>query len=294
MAPNAKTLTLELIDQRPSGFVLEGTTGAADDERISAPNKYFLLTQSVVKEPTKDGGYRYRNIRHISGCETIYVDEQKAQGVTPNPELDQIVFENGLLLVANEGRDRSKFAYLMACEFNFNNPHRPEHAEPKFRVIEKEKKAEQFLHNISDKLQAMSILTSLSERMENGFSYNNEKIDFMCSLHGVHGYETPGEKLQALVFVAEADPKKFIDSVANARSSYKVDIAEAERFNVISMAGDHASFMDGGLKFFKFTQKTAAKRSEELVDFFLTRGGEQYAQLKTALDAAKTREAALA
>lgn len=288
----SKTLTLELINQRPSGFVLEGTSGD-DAVRISAPNKCFIPVESVIKVDQPDGGYSYEKIRHIEGCPYLLVSDQVKHNWKPNPSNDQIVFENGVLLVANEGRDRSRFAYLLACEFNGNNKDRPESAEPIFRVIEKEKEAEKFLHSVTDKLEAMAILSSLSDKMEEGFSYNEEKIDYMCSLHGLHGYEGYAEKLQSLMYIADANPKQFIESVANARASYKVDIALAEKYSVISLAGEHASFNEGGLKFFKFTQKQAAKRQEELIDYFLTRGDEHYKQMKVALEAKKTAELAL-
>lgn len=294
MAPKAKTLTLQLIDQRPSGYVLEGSTGLEEGDRISAPNMYFLKTESVVKEVSEDGGYKYRKIRHIEGCETIFVDEQVRAGIIPNPDRDKIVFDNGLLLVANEGLDRSRYAYLLACEFNENNPNRPGTAIPKFRVIEKEKEAEKFLISLDDKIKAFNILASLSTENASGFSYNEAKIDYLASLHGITSVESHAEKLQQLMYMAEANPTNFISSVANARESYKIDVVLAQQHNVISFAGDNASFLDGGLKFYKFESKQAAKRVDELVDYFLERGGDDYKTMKMALEAAQKKAVELA
>lgn len=293
----SKTLTLELADRRQSGWVMEGTQGTRDEERLDSPNIYFLPLESVVKMTEDAPGYpkgSYRPIRHIEGCNTIYKDEQEKLNIKPNYDRDVIIFSKGICLVPEEGRDRSRYAYLQACEYNANNKDRPETAVPLFRVIEKEVEAVKSLVNMDNKLEAYRLLSTLRDKMDSGYSYNNERIDFMCSLFGISGVESYAEKLEQLQWRAEADPTKFVDSVLNKRSEVKVVILEAEKFNVIAVTGDFASFVDGGLQFYKFNSSKKPAKIEELVDYFLLPKGQDHSnQMNIRLEKAKLKELSL-
>ena len=287
-------LTLELVDRQPSGWVKEETKGTANEVRLDAPSTYFLPPISKVKDP-KDGSYK--TIRHIEGCPYLDIDEQKAKGWSPNPDRDSIVFINGVLLVADDGLDKSRYAYLKACEYNANNPDRPDNADKIFKVIEKEKAAEQYMAAMDSRFEAYKLLGELrSKAGSSGYEYDTEKIDFMCELHGIGGLDTDIEKLAKLQMLAEANPSKFVDSVLNKRSAIKVAINDAVKFSVLSLDGNHASFMgDGGKNILEFSSKKKAEKIEELSDFFLLpRGKADYEQMVIATTAAKEKELAIA
>jgi hypothetical protein len=297
MATKQKILALELSDRRKSGWIMEGTQGTYNEECLDAPNIYFLPLESVTIMKEDVPGFpagSYRPIRHIEGCNTIYKDEQEKLNIKPNHDRDVIIFSKGVCLVPDQGRDKSRYAYLQACEYNANNKDRPETAVPVFRVIEKEVEAVKSLVNMDNKLEAYRLLSTLREKMDSGYSYNNERIDFMCSLFGVSGVESYAEKLEQLQWRAEADPTKFVDSVLNKRSEVKVTILEAEKFNVIALTGDFATLVDGGRQFYKFSSNKKPAKMEELVDYFLLpKGQDDCNQMNIRLEKAKLKEVSL-
>lgn len=294
-APQPKILVLELVDRKKSSFILEDTFGTPEQKHLDAPSAYYLKNISIEKVKDGKGGHTYKKLRYINGCDTPYFDEQVEKNFKPNPNMDVIEVKNGNLTVVRNGRDIGLYEYLMKCEFNESNENRPEGAEVKFRVLDTQKDSTKVLDNMYSEMEAMKAVYALGTKTKDGYIWDEEKIDYLCSLFSIDPTSEYATKVNHLLSLAKSQPQGFIKSIANVTASMQVEVAQAMQWQVVSISGDHASFMDGGKKFHSFKATNNEGKIQELVDYFLTRKGQNdYKTMAISTIHAKEKEGAVA
>lgn len=288
-------IVCELTDRKKSSFVLEETLNTPEQKHLDAPSSYYMKTRSVMKVETEGGGFEYKVIRYINGVDIIDFNEQEKRGMKPNPNEDVIEFKNGNLTVVRTGRTIGLYEYLKNCEFNGANENKPESAEVKFTVLDRQKDSKKVLNVMFDEMEAMRAISSLGTKTKDGYMWEEEKIDYLCSLFGIFDAESYEEKVTKLSYMAKANPESFTKIISDKSSNIKVAVASAVEFSVISLGGDQASFTDNGKKFYTFKTKSREDRTQELVDYFLTKKGENdYKTMAMATNYAKEKSAAVA
>lgn len=272
-------MTFELTDSQPSSYVMDGP-GIDDFDNldmtpvISFPSLRMIRRTSRVKYviPAKDGRpatFGYKKIRYIKGCPTIDFDEQVKMGVQPNYLDDLIKFSNGHLTSVREG-DISLYDYLMKCEYNVDAPNRPDDAIDIFKQLDviKDAKDEDDIADL--KYRAGAILQELKIKNANGFSYKKELLEFYCSLFKMPKFESgfESEAWVALAQFADAQPAKFLNSLADSRSLTEAEVFMAVSTGVIIIDNVRAYFADGeGFIMAVDKDNTPAQNGNELVDF---------------------------
>lgn len=288
MSKKDSVLVIELTDRRDSGYVKEGTQGTIFEQRLNSPSARRIKTTSVVKQ--SDGSYR--QIRHIAGCPTIFVDEQDAKGYKPNGIEDNIWIENGSKTIVNLGRTMSMYRYLKACEFNGTNDQRPEGAEVMFKELNIQEEAKKELASQDVSMRAFDMTVGLATATKDGkWIFEEERIDYMCNLFLIAGLESYEEKVLGLRALAAARPKYFLDLIGDTRSNTRAHIGQAIQYKVLDISGPHASFVANGANIIKFNSKEKNERIDQLVDYLLGKKGEDsYQTLLAATEQAKVNQ----
>lgn len=290
MEQTPPVLVLQLANLQNSTFYKEGT----EDKPVyvNAPGLRFIPSYGVMKNPDKKVK-SYVRIRYIAGCDEIRVLEQDKAGIKPNPMEDKIVFKNGDLIVIGAGRDLGLYNFLKACEWNADNPDRPEHATPIFKELRVEEKSEQVIKSVRRRAEAINLVQSLTSETEKGeLMYDEESIMSLGKLFGYSGLSLP-EQVEKLYEEAVTNPEGLMSSIADKKNIVRVDVAQGLELAVINMEGTHAAFSETSATFMKFKSKDQKARKEELTKFFLTPEGEDaYAEMKSKVLTAK--EVALA
>lgn len=272
-----KVLVIELVNQQPSNFVLDGAGENSDlPTHISAPNARKIRNKSKVAYTVEDGPdkgmTKLRAIRYIKGCDLIYVDEQNAAGYTPNPQADVIWILNGKLTVIETAGDIGLFRYLKKFEGNVNNPDRPEAAEDVYQEINTEIEAVQMENIFDDEIKVMKYLDSLKTKVgENQYEYNEDAISFLASLFKLPPFTT-GYKSEAWVELAlkgKEDPKRFLNTIASTVAVIEADVNQALSKGVIGLDDEKAFFVSDSKVITAFSAHSSSdERRIDLVDFF--------------------------
>lgn len=288
--PRIEVLTLELTNRQNSTYMREGTERSPNPEFLDAPGNYFLKNISVEKQPDNS----YKKLRYIAGCDTPYADEQDKMGVKPNPAQDQIIFKKGVLFVPRSGRTVGLYEFLQKCEFNQNNKNRPEHAEPIFREIREQEQAREVLNDIYVKKEALDMVFALGSKVGNEYNWDTAKIDSLCLLFALPPIESYDKKVETLMQIADAKPQLFLATIANRNKSVLIDIADAQKHNVLSLAGGSASLTATNTKILNFKSKDKNSQTEELADYLNSqKGTTDYKTLRMQLEMAKENAAAV-
>ena len=117
-----------LADQHKSPYIKEGTENTAHPEHLSAPRLLRVPNTGKRIIPHEEAGYIDVPIRYIHNETEIDLAEQKKKGypdVMAHNSMDDIYFENGTLVVANDGSTRTLFRYLTENIENRDAPNRP-------------------------------------------------------------------------------------------------------------------------------------------------------------------------
>src|SRR5687768_10551276 len=108
-------MILELIDQRNSGFIKDGTENTMFHEELKCPNILWIPNSGYMAEKVKEGDVEYtinKEIRWIKNCSIIDVAEQEKRGIKPNRTEDKIPFDKGRAVVVRDGSTASLYDYL--------------------------------------------------------------------------------------------------------------------------------------------------------------------------------------
>jgi DNA-binding protein YbaB len=275
-------LVLELVDRKPSSFVLKGTENNPEPDRLDTSSDYVLLNDSTVLVAADKKGEpkKRKKTRWISGSDVILVEEQKKLGINPNPLTDLIVFKFGRLSVERSGNTVGLYDFLKSYDGNVSNPDRPENVMEIFREIDTAVEAEESISDINDLSKAISYLAALqTEKGGQGsgaktFEYKSEKLVWLCKLFNLTTGESDPERLKGLMARAQTNPETFNATVEDASSDLKVIIKTAREMGVIMMDTELVSFADDKSVICKLKSKAMNDKIDELAEFLRSGDGE--------------------
>lgn len=264
-ATAANVLVIEIVNQQPSNFFLDGAQSDDADlpSVISAPNARKIKNTTKIKYVDNDGKEKLKKLRYIKGCDEIEVDKQVAAGYAPNPSQDSIWVLNGKLTVVESGSDIGLYLFLKAHENNVSNPDRPDNAVDIFTEIDTSLDALKIESLFDEETKILKYLSTLKRDNGNFTEYNHDALEFLCSLFKLPAYDknSPSEAWVDVAMFAKANPKKFFNGLANAKSMIESEVRQALEIGVISI-DDTKAFFDDGKKTiigFKSTQSTDDK-----------------------------------
>lgn len=300
-----KVLILELLDKRDSSWELEDSRNQGAPVFLDSANAYFIYPESkvLVSSPTKENPDRMvaRKIRYIKGAGTIFVDEQKELGITPNPQIDNqdLVFEHGKkTVIYDDDLDINKdlYSYLMNYEGNRDNPNRPKDATPIFYVIDTEKKAEGELPDFSALKEAMSIMDALVTKVgsdRKDWQYDESRIDAYSRIFNLNMSDGHKTRLQQLGSIAQKDPELFCRTISDYRSLLKELVKKAFEMNVIAALDSKITWASGGV-LIPMRSKKDSNMVEDVVNHLLIpENKKDYEMLLSAVDTAERKSVAL-
>lgn len=240
---------LEYCDKRNSGFVKKGTEGTPFHDELNCPSVAWIPSRGKTAVIEIINGVEtnvYKEIRWINGCNTIDVEEQDRKGIKPNPKEDLIVFEKGFATIPKEGSTLSLYDYLEKVFFNGNSAGRPDHIEPLYKVMQLDKQAEEINESDVEMADAIQLVSSL--RIKTGdkktpYKYNEERLSSICDICQVHA-DTAAQKLYALMSLAKAKPRWFLDLVVKFEQTILTEVAHALELKVVMFDGNAAVYSE--------------------------------------------------
>lgn len=243
----APTLFIELIDQRDSGWVLDGTAGTSRETRLTSPSAEFIPNRGyrLVKVKNEHGEEEWINqpIRYIKNSPTLSVEEQQRRNILPakNKLEDKIIVKRGNFSVVREGAHIALYDYLLESFYNGSNPNRPDTAKALYRVIELGKREEAVNERKLAVAEAIQFLGTLYTRQGKEFRYKEDKINSLCQMFQVFA-ETPSGKINGLMAHAEKDPMDFLDKALRFEETLAMEVAQALELNVIRFEGNNVVY----------------------------------------------------
>lgn len=246
-AKKPEVLLLEIADQAPSGFYRDGTKGTAEEQQLTAPSIMWIPAESYKCEIDPQTGLKKNvKIRYISNCDEIDPLVQEKMGYKPNTKEDKILLKAGINAIVESESTIGLYRYLKASFFNASNANRSDKATPLYREVNITKTAEEF--NDLDELRHEAEAYLFKLRVKKGdkaYMYNEDKLAAICSLFNVSGQaDEPSTRFVALMAIAKAKPKEFLDQVATLENVVSNEVAYALQLNVIRFDGNTALFTD--------------------------------------------------
>lgn len=291
---NVEVMYLEVLDKKPSGFIMNGTENTPYEQQLMAPTVQWVDARGKMAVYDEKKVRHDIEIRFINGCDSIIPKEQDDRGFKPNRLEDKIPFTNGFVTVRREGGSIGLFDYLKNAYWNADNPDRPSSATARYREVKLDKKATAFLDEDELMTQAKSIVYSL--RINSGtkglYKYDTEKIDALCRLLSV--WEQSNEtKLIVLLEKARTNPKGFLEIVSKSTQTVITEITYAIDLNVIRFDGNTAQYSEGNKVIFSMGNEKMKEdaKIEKLASFLLTeQGNAALTEIRTRLEVAKEKE----
>lgn len=237
----------EIVDKKPSGFILDGTGGTTYQQELNAPSVQWISAQGKTCEKDGEGIAHYREIRFINGCDSIIPEEQDKRGFVTKRLMDKIPMENGFMTVVREGNTIGLYDYLEKSFWNWDNPDRPSTADARYREVKMDKKAEMLLDDDEIETRAKAIVYSLRKNTghpKTPYQYDEDRIDTICRLVNVWD-QSPETKLVKLLQVAIQTPKDFIQIVEKSEQTIITEVSHALEMNVINFDANTAQFSEG-------------------------------------------------
>lgn len=302
MTSKAPVLFLELVDQRPSGFVLDGTNNTPFYQELHAPNISWIPADGFMSEMKKEkvNGKEVeirhnKRIRYIKNENDIDFASQEKRGIKPAPHEDKIPFEKGYATIVGEGSTIGLYNYLSVVFYNAGAPNRPDTATPIFRVLDLNKKAEEFNESdieMADAIKLAGELYTSTGKKDNPYIYDEDRIDAIARILNVIG-ETPTIKLRAIIVTAKNRPRWFLDNVVKFEQIIFTEVSHALQLDVIEFDGNTAQYK-GGAKIIKSlgTEKLSqTDKVEKLASYLKTNDGTRaLTELRAAIEFAKEKQ----
>ena len=234
---------IELVDRKGSGFIQDGTENTKNPIELNSPSQKYIANQGWRKATKvvdgKSVSYNER-IRYIRNEREISVEKQKLFGIEPSalPKEDKIVITGGEAVIARVRGNEGLFDFFKDSFYNESNPDRSPKATAVYRVVEKDKEAEEDIEDDIALADALNYLNALSQKVgEKSYRYNEEKIDGLCQLFTVFA-DTPATKLRSLIVFAKTTPLKFMQAVTKWEQITQTEITHALQLNVIKFDGN--------------------------------------------------------
>jgi hypothetical protein len=295
-------LVFELCDMRDSNYSKDED---ADEGRGRSPINYCtrrLMNNSSI-EVWEEGQWKRKKTRYIKGCDEYLVEKQAQMGVIANPREDNIWLVNGRLAITAEGIELGMFRYLTEG-YNGNRnmkqdeqKRRPRAAEDVIYQIDTVGEAIDVEANVDAKFSVQLYLQSLKSRKGNKYVYNEDAIEFLCSVFKIPRPES-GYKSEAWVVLwdkSEEEPERFLRTIQSKRALIESDVVLALSKGVISVDSQKAAFTEPYKVFREFAGSTTeAERLEMVIDFFSNpENAQQYDMLRSQLKANKAGSVAV-
>lgn len=242
----APTMFIELVDQRDSGWVLDGTRGTKNEVRLTTPSAEFIPNRGyrLVKVKDENGKDQWINepIRYIKNCSFLSVEEQNKRGYRPaKNKMEDLILVKGknngarggnYLAVTREGSHIGLFDFLKCVFYNESNPNAPASAKKLFREVDFDKKSEAFNELEVAQAEATMYIASLYGKRGKEYEYNETKINSLCNIFTVYA-DSPAGKINGLIAHAKADPVGFLNRALIVEQTVEAEIGEALELNVI-------------------------------------------------------------
>lgn len=297
----APVMFIEWIDQRGSGFVMDGTAGTPQHTELKAPSVGFIPNKGYRRAKSEDGKFLAHNeeIRWIAGENIISVAEQKKLNILPNPisKFDKIPIEKGYATIVREGSTVGLYDFIHDVYYNENAPMRSEKATKLIRVIELDKQTERINENemiVADALRFVNTLyLKKGKKGSEVYEYQTVKIDGLCELFSVVA-ESPAQKINALINVAKFKPEWFMEKASIWEQTTETEVTHALQLNIIKFDKNTALYSnkDKIIKNLAIGNRTLNKQEliSELASFLRTKDGhETYMELKAEIEAAQEK-----
>jgi hypothetical protein len=240
----APTIFIELVDQRDSGFVLDGTKGTQHEVRLKTPMVEFIPVRGyrltkMVNPDTNIEEEQNEAIRWVKNSQVLSLAEQKRRGIEPPKNgMDKLIpVKKGNFSVTREGSHISLYDYLMQVFYNMSNTNRPDSAKGLYRVVELGKKEEQVNEKKLAIAEATKFLGSLCVKQNGKYKYDEDKINAICNMFTVYA-DTPAGKLNGLIAHAERDPVNFLNKVLKFEQTIVMEIGHALELGVVLFKGN--------------------------------------------------------
>jgi hypothetical protein len=273
-------LTIVLVNATATNWIMEGTEKNAEPIRLAAPGLLRIPPTSKYKVDLPEGGYKYVQIRHIMGCDTLDPAQQDLLKIVPNVEQDNIWVVSGTLTVMREGSTIQTYDYLKLHEGNITNKQRPPDAEPVFMELIGVEVAARTNNSFDIKADAYAVLRDIRQTTEaGGYQYNEEKLGLMATLFDLNHLDSPEEKFAELYMIAEEKPKLIVDSIMNGKKKLFATIKKAEELAVIGLSEERAYFTESNTVILAYKGRPAKNTQvNKLADFLLTPEGKPFMQ----------------
>ena len=287
----------ELCDMKGSGFIKQGTEGTPYQEELRAPKLRRIPREGFrMIEVDMDGQLTKitEPIVFIPNQREISAERLKSRGITVNNRDAQgrIAFLDGILAVSREGKFVSLYDYMEQVFYNEEAKDRPEHIEPIFRKINKEKKHELMFEDSNAEMDAVSYVRKLVKKSADGYVYEEDKIDSICEMINLFA-DSYAEKANGILMFARAQPVDFLEKVTKWENQIQMDVTQAFKLDVLTYT------QDGLVKYAKkevvvksFPDKP--KKPEmlsRLADFFRSpEGNQSLTELRAEIEVAQSKD----
>lgn len=294
MAGKAKApvLYITVADQRPSGFIKQGTENTPHQEELTGPKVLWIPSEGF--KARMEDGIRYNvPIRYIKNCDTIDPVEQEKRGFKPHKTGDKIKIENTNTSVTREGSEVSLYDYLSVVYYNGSAPNRPEDADKLFDEIKLDVKATHINENEFVQSDALQLVKSLQTKTKTGYIYAEERIDAICSLLNVPFSESYEQKMFQLVQRAKFDSLNFITLVTQFEQTITTEVSHALQMKVVEFDGQSAQFSEDKKVIMAFQEtKLKPEQKAELLSNFLKQQDSAgvLTELRAKLEVAKNKQ----
>lgn len=302
MSEAAPTLHLELLERRPSGFILDGSKGTMNEIELNAPNKFWVPNSGFMceiqeQEVTVAGVKEKRQvkvnvpIRYIKNCNEIREVEQKKMGITPafDKSEDMIVFDRSYANLAREGSGIALYDYLSNVFYNDQAPDRPITADPLFTVVRIDERANQIADDDEALVDAMKFILELREKVGKEYIFNEERIDTYCKALNTFADSYP-QKFYSLMQITKANPKMVVSLLSKLEQITLTEINHALQLDVLVFVNNTAQLKNPEKIIFSAGtgRHTQEKLQGKLADYLKSpEGGSDYAELKARIEIAK-------
>lgn len=294
MSEKLETIFLELVEKRNSGFVKQGTEGTPFHEELNCPNIRWIPNSGFKAVEEEQNGKIvtvYKEIRWIKNCNTIEKDEQERRGIKSQPFEDKIPFEKGFATVVRNGSTISLYDYLKDVFYNESSKNRPETADAIYKVMEIDKKAEEIDESDIEMADAIKLVASLRTKIGSKdsitYKYNEDRLNALCIVCVVHA-DSPATQFHALMSLAKARSKWFLDLVVKFEQTILTEVTHAVELEIIRFDGNTVFDGDKVLKNLGTGNLSRDTKIERFSDFLKTNEGNPIlTELRAKIEVAK-------
>lgn len=273
-----RRLVFELIDQRPSNYFTDEDPETGERRTPITTCTRRLLSHSAI-ELWEDGRWKLKKTRYIKGCDEYLVELQDAQGFKPNPIQDQIWLVMGKIGVTEAGIELGMFRYLTEG-YNGNRDmkvekgkiRRPRNAQNVISQVDVISEAYDTEAVADVKFEVQKYLQSLKSKEAGKTYYNEDAIEFLCSLFRLPAYESgyKSEAWVALSELSEEKPEEFLRTIQSKRALIEADVKSAYDRGIMAIDENRAALAEPYklIKEFAKGVSTTGERLDLVIDFF--------------------------